>query len=168
VCKGFSDLLQLGWVDRVPRLVAVQPEGSAAISHAFAQDADGHAAAVRDASSLADSLVVDVPRNAVRAIRDLYASGGFCVTVAESELRAAIPEVAALTGIFVEPAAATVWAGLKAARREGLLGADARVALLLTGNGLKAVRAAELALDLPRPVAPEWNAVRSVLENEHT
>jgi threonine synthase len=164
VHKGFYDLVQLGWLDRVPRLVAVQPEGSAAITRAFTQGADGSTASVPDASSLADSLVVDAPRNAVRAIRDLHASNGLCVTVSEDDLRSAIPEVAAATGVFVEPGAAAAWAGLKAARRGGLIGTDARVALLLTGNGLKDVAAAAHAVDVPSPMAPEWNAVEPFLE----
>ena len=33
--KGFKDLLALGWINNLPRLIGVQAEGSAAISHAY-------------------------------------------------------------------------------------------------------------------------------------
>ena len=33
--KGFKDLYQLGWLPRMPRIIGVQAEGSAAISNAF-------------------------------------------------------------------------------------------------------------------------------------
>jgi threonine synthase len=163
VCKGFRDLVQLGWLDRIPRIVAVQAEGSAAIARAFAAGGDGSDAAVADACSVADSLVVNVPRNAVRAVRDVRACNGYCVCVSEADILAATPEVATRTGVFVEPAAAAAWAGLKRAREEDLIGPQDTAVLLLTGNGLKDVAAVAAAVELPAAIGPEWNTVRSVL-----
>ncbi len=35
IYKGFKDLLALGWMDKIPRIIGVQAEGSAAIANAF-------------------------------------------------------------------------------------------------------------------------------------
>jgi len=72
--KGFFDLKKLGWIDRIPKLVAVQPRGSNAIVSAFEDGRGGSEAFCASAVSVADSLVVDAPRNAISALRSLRLS----------------------------------------------------------------------------------------------
>ncbi len=67
VAKGFVDLLALGWIQRLPRLIGVQAEGSAAIYNAFTQNSD-QVEAVK-ASTIADSISVDLPRDGLRALQ---------------------------------------------------------------------------------------------------
>jgi threonine synthase len=74
VAKGFADLARGGLIVRVPRLIAVQPEGSAAIARAL-RDGTAEIAPVAGAHSVADSLVVSAPRNAILALREVRASG---------------------------------------------------------------------------------------------
>ncbi len=152
--KGFHDLLQLGWIERMPRLVAVQPAGASALVAAWDRGSDG-SDAIGEAASVADSLVVRAPRNAILALRALRTSGGYAVRVTDHQILAALRDLGMLTGIFVETAAAAAWAGLCVARAQGLLTADASVALLLTGSGLKDVNAARKALEQSRPGEPD-------------
>lgn len=134
VHKGLVDLQRVGWIDELPRLVAVQPEGSAAIARAW--QAGGKIEAVA-AHSVADSLVVDRPRDGEKALRALGETDGFALTVSDEEILAAVYELARLEGIFAEPAGATALAGLKKALVEGLLEPDAEIVALVTGHGLK-------------------------------
>ncbi|MCX7847193.1 MAG: pyridoxal-phosphate dependent enzyme, partial [bacterium] len=55
VYKGFYDLVQLGWLERIPRIVAVQAEGSSAIARAIMAGGDGLEARHAGAHSVADS-----------------------------------------------------------------------------------------------------------------
>jgi len=164
IYKGFFDLLQLGWINKIPKLVAVQPCGSNAIVSAFDnKQEDIPKIFLEEAESVADSLVVNAPRNAEMALRALKNSEGYGITVSDDEIIKAIAEVSSSTGIFVEPAAATAWAGIKKAREAGKISAENSAAVLLTGTGLKDIASAEKATQLPPPVEPTISAVKERL-----
>ncbi|MBI4861060.1 MAG: threonine synthase [Candidatus Riflebacteria bacterium] len=139
VWKGFVEFQKLGFVDRTPRLLAVQAEGSAAIVKAAA--GDGTIKAV-DGNTVADSISVSLPRDGDAAVQAIRESDGFGITVSDDAILAAIGEVARGSGVFGEPAAVTSWAGLKAATARGLVKSEWHVVMLITGNGLKDVASA--------------------------
>jgi threonine synthase len=158
VAKGFADLERSGLIERRPRLIAVQPEGSAAIVHALEGGADA-ITPVTGAHSVADSLVVEVPRNARMCLREIRASGGAGVAVPDDRIIDSIAELARLSGVFAEPAAAAALAGLHTALAQGLVERSERVVLLVTGSGLKDVQGAARSVAVPDPVAPKLDAV---------
>lgn len=147
VYKGFYDLRELGWIDRIPRLVGVQAEGSAFLAEAWRNGEDVVTKAPIEAVTVADSIAAGLPRDRVKAIRAVTHTDGVFVTVSDAEILAAIPAVAARSGIFLEPAAAASWAGLVAARHDGVIGPQTRVVMLGTGSGLKDVDAALRAVE---------------------
>ena len=162
LAKGFADLEKAGLMTRRPRLIVVQPEGAAAIATALRSGAE-EITAVPGASSIADSLTVEAPRNALLCLREVRASGGCGVIVSDDEILAAIPRLASLTGVFAEPAAAAALAGLEKALAEGLVDRAERVVLMVTGSGLKDVAAAESAIEKPEAIAPTMDAVEKAL-----
>ena len=163
MAKGFADLAKAGLIERAPRLVAVQPKGSAAIVRALKDGADS-VTPVPGASSVADSLVVESPRNGILALQRIRASGGGGVTVSDEAILAAIPFLARHTGVFAEPAAAAALAGLHAALEENLVNRDEQIVLLVTGSGLKDVPAAARAIERPTPIPPSLQDVTKRLE----
>ncbi len=158
VAKGFADLQRCGLIPRVPRLIAVQPEGSAAIVNALRKGADT-ISTVPHATSVADSLVVQAPRNALQCLRVIRASQGGGLTVSDDSIIKAIAELARHTGVFAEPAGAAALAGLRVALDEGLVDPDERVVLLVTGTGLKDVPSASRAVQRPAPIPASIEAV---------
>jgi threonine synthase len=158
IAKGFTDLEAAGLIARRPRLVVVQPEGSAAIATALRSGAE-RISPVANAASVADSLVVAAPRNALMCLREVRASGGAGVIVDDEAILAAIPRLGRLTGVFAEPAAAAALAGLDAALEDGLVDRDERVVLMITGTGLKDVAAARRSFEIPEPASPDLEAV---------
>lgn len=162
IAKGFADLVRCGLLSRVPRLVAVQPERSGAIARALRSGA-AEITPEPDAGSVADSLTVSAPRNAVMALKDIRSSGGCGVLVSEEAILDAIPRLAAATAVFGEPAAAIAFAGLEIALAEGLVSQAERVVLLVTGTGLKDVPSAARRVRVPVPVAPTLEAVEAFL-----
>lgn len=163
VAKGFADLLDAGILERRPRLLAVQPAGSDAIARAWAEAAED-VRPVAGASSVADSLVVETPRNARLCLHRLRESDGAAVTVTDDEILQAIPELASTSGVFAEPAAAAGLAGLRRAAAAGLVGAEESVVLLVTGSGLKDVRGAGRTVHRPDPLEATLEAVMRRLE----
>ena len=148
VAKGFVDLLALGWIEKLPRLVGVQAEGSAAIFNAFEAGRDSIDPV--SAKTVADSISVDLPRDGLRQLKCVRQSGGYFLTVSDQEILQAIPMLGK-AGLFVEPAAAAAFAGLQAAIRQGLHQPDAPALVLCTGSGLKDVNAAMRAVE-PAPI----------------
>jgi len=162
LAKGFRDLEATGLVPRRPRLIAVQPEGSSAIVRAV-RSGSAKAESSPNAASIADSLNVEMPRNSISCLAEIRASGGGGVVVSDEAILAAIPRLAATTGVFAEPAGAAALAGLDAALDEGLVDRDERIVLMVTGNGLKDVEAAARALTAPTPVAPTIDAISELI-----
>jgi threonine synthase len=155
--RGFSDLRALGWIDRLPRLLAVQASGSAAIYHAWA---NGSAQITPVAAqTVADSIAADLPRDGQRALRAIRETDGASVLVSDDEILSAIPALAQGCGVFAEPAAAASYAGLVQAVRQGMVVRGAEVVIVVTGNGLKDTASVRRAVAEPVTIAPTLDAV---------
>jgi len=163
VYKGFRDLLDLGLIERVPKIVGVQAAGSAAIATAWQRQSDRCTPV--DVRTVADSISVSMPRDQVKALRAIRASGGCFITVSDEAILDAMAALASRAGIFVEPAAAAPLAGLREACLTGGFGQDEEVVLLHTGHGLKDIDSARRAASWNEPltVSPEWDEVARVL-----
>ncbi|MEK7252428.1 MAG: threonine synthase [Actinomycetota bacterium] len=140
--KGLRDLFAMGWIDRMPRLVGVQAEGSAFLADAWRFGEDVVTKPAIATHTVADSIAAGLPRDRVKAMAAVRDTGGGFVTVSDDEILAAIPAVARGCGVFGEPAAAASWAGLVAAVQSGVVGRGDRVVIMNTGSGLKDVAAA--------------------------
>lgn len=160
--KGFSDLLELGLIDKMPKITGVQAEGSPPIYDAIASGSD-RVSFVR-AETIADSISVGSPRNWAKALRAIRKSGGGAVTVSDGEILSAIPELARKSGVFGEPAGVTGFAGFRKMAGLGQIGGDERVAIVVTGNGLKDVDSARKAAGSAITCPPDIGELASKLE----
>jgi len=158
--KGFKDLLELGWIEQLPRIIGVQAEGSAAVANAF--HAGTEEIVPVSANTLADSISVDLPRDGVRAVRAARDTGGTYITVSDAEILSGIAELGKV-GIFAEPAGATSYAGLVKAAGSGVVGGDDPILVLNTGSGLKDVKAAMQAVSQAPVIKPTLEAVKKLL-----
>lgn len=165
VHKGFADLREAGWIEKVPRLVGAQAEGSSAIARAW--EAGAASCGPYEARTIADSISVSVPRDQVKALRAVRATGGAFVRVTDEEILAALAALASGTGIFVEPAAAASVAAFLKASAAGDLDGARTIVLLVTGYGLKDVASARKAVARePVAVRPDVDAVARIIEKE--
>ena len=140
--KGLRDLLALGWIDHMPRLIGVQAEGSQFLAEAWRTGEDPLTKPPAPAHTIADSISAGMPRDRLKAMAAVLETEGVFVTVSDDEILAAIPAVARGCGVFGEPAAAAAWAGTLAAQRVGFIGESDEVVVMNTGSGLKDVAAA--------------------------
>lgn len=158
--KGFKDLYQLGWLPRIPRIIGVQAEGSAAIAHAFHRDTETITPVA--ATTIADSISVDLPRDGVRAVRAAKETGGTYITVYDDEILKAIAQLGK-AGVFAEPAGSAAYAGLVKAVSSGVVGSEDPILVLNTGSGLKDVRAAMQAVQPAPIIEPTLEALKRLL-----
>ena len=164
VYRGFEDLYRLGMIDRLPRLIAVQSEGSPAIVRAL--EGDG---IVRPypANTVADGISVGMPRNGAMAVRHIRQSGGFAITVSDAEILSAEKELAMRTGVFAEPSGAASYAGLLRLLADGRLAKNERIVLLITGSGLKSIDAVAQSSGRVIPIAKGPEGMNMVTNKIH-
>jgi len=86
------------------------------------------------------------------------------VTVSDGEILAAIPELARETGVFAEPAGAASFAGFKKAVELGKIASGSRVALVVTGNGLKDIPSAQRSAGKPLEVSADMEELSAILK----
>ncbi len=158
--KGLRDLAALGWIDRLPKLMGIQAEGSAACYNAWKAGTEKITAV--SAQTVADSISADIPRDGVRAVRAVRETGGAYLTVSDDEILAAIPELARGEALFAEPAASTAYAGLKKAVQQGFVKSDETIVCMITGNGLKDIKSAMRVAGEGTRVEPTLEAIKTL------
>jgi threonine synthase len=166
--KGLKDLLALGWIDHMPRLIGVQAEGSAYMAQAWANGEDVLAKPPIAAHTIADSISAGLPRDRIKAMAAVRETQGAYIQVSDQEILAAIPALARGCGVFAEPAGSAAYAGLVKAVEQGLVRPDERIVVLVTGSGLKdvasAIKSVEQIGTRPYYVAPDLEDVRRVVQ----
>jgi len=125
---------ELGLIDRMPRLAAVQASGAAPFAASFRDDFRErhtvHAATVATAIRIGDPASYD---RAVRAIRE---TNGVVIDVPDAEILEAKAVVDA-AGVGCEPASAASVAGARALVSRGMVQREDTVVAVLTGHILK-------------------------------
>lgn len=169
IWKGWCDLKAVGFIDSLPKIDCVQSRASDAINRTIKQlREDGEVGInwsnlkVREvkATTVADSISVDRPRDGLAAVRAVVQSGGETVTISDQYILAAIPEMARATGIFAEPAGAAPWAGLKQLVQEHRIEHDELVVCIVSGSGLKDIGGARSIAGEPAIIEPSLKEVR--------
>ncbi|MGD8856274.1 MAG: threonine synthase [Chloroflexota bacterium] len=168
--KGLKDLLALGWIDHMPRLIGVQAEGSSYMYQAWKNGEDVLTKPPVRAVTLADSISAGLPRDRIKALAAVNETSGAYVSVSDDEILAAIPAMARGSGVFGEPAGAAAYAGLVKAVSQGLVTAGERTVVINTGNGLKDVAGAMKSLDLvhtkPYHVEPSLQDLKRIMAEQ--
>ena len=162
--KGLKDLHSAGFIDRLPRLIAVQAEGCCPLNRAIQT---GKPWEPMEENTLADSIAVGVPRNPDKALNAIRESNGVAVNVSDEEILAAMRLLGRTQGVFGEPAGVTGTAGVKKALELGLISPDSTVVSIVTGNGLKDVANGIKAAGEPMLVKPDMDALLEAFAAHH-
>jgi len=160
VYKGFYDLLQLGIIDRIPKLLGVQSDGCSPFVNAYVKKKPLEPS---EENTIADSISVGVPRNPVKAMRAVERSGGSWIAVSDHNILKAMKMLGSNEGIFTEPAGAASLAGAEEALKIGIIKPGETVCIIATGNGLKDTKNAMEAAGKPIYVEPDMNELFKVI-----
>jgi threonine synthase len=144
---GFKDLLRLGLIERLPRILAVQAEGCAPLARAFAAGERG-AVPVVNTGTEAEGIAIAAPARHRQILAAIRESDGLILTVSDAAIEAARHDLAR-AGCYVEPTAAAPYAGLLRYINDSMSGrlpiphaplfaGTERVVVPLCGAGLKA------------------------------
>jgi threonine synthase len=150
--KGFDELHQVGLLDQAPkvRVSGAQATGCSPVAAAFAQETDT-ITPVRP-NTIAKSLAIGNPADGYYALDAVRETGGGLAAVTDDEIVDGIRLLARTEGVFGETAAGVTIATLKKLAEEGVVRADERVVVYVTGHGLKTLDA----------IAPEGGATATI------
>ena len=152
VWKGFKDFYNLKLINKLPKLIGVQSQKSSAIANAFINKS--RIKKVK-ATTIADSISVDLPRDGEFALQALKESGGLAVKVSDKDILNAQKLLASKRGIFAEPAGATAFAGLLNTLENKLINKNKTSVILITGNGLKDINTVVKNTKMPKIFSPD-------------
>ena len=164
VHKGLKDLMALGWIKKMPKIMGVQAAGSAALYDAWRTGISAMEMKPIDAHTIADSISAGLPADRIKGLAAVVETGGAYIKVTDDEILAAIPVLARGSGVFAEPAGAAAYAGLVKAVEQGLVHPDERIVVLSTGNGLKDIASARKSVGEPMVVDKDLADVKRVLK----
>jgi threonine synthase len=156
--RGFADARRLGWIDRLPRLVAAEPAAGAPTYHALERGLD-YVPRVDAAPTVAISIGASI--GSYRGLLGVRDSDGMGAAVSEDEILGAYALLARREGLFVETSAAASVAAALQLGRAGQLTRSSTVVCISTASGMKDPSTAErtLAVDVP-VIQPDFDEFR--------
>ncbi len=160
VYKGYEDLLNLGLIHRIPKIVAVQAKGS----NNLIQNLNTKEFISTPGETIADSISVDIPRNFHLAKQYLKSCNGEFITVSDEDILNASQILSANTGIFAEPAAAAAFAGMLMYQQIEKIEPGSKNVVLLTGSGLKDLKSVKGLLNIPNAIKPDLENLKNLLK----
>ncbi|MHC4737375.1 MAG: threonine synthase [Planctomycetota bacterium] len=151
--KAFGELKELGLIERIPRLAIINATGADTLTDLVNNKKlvwnggdvnqgviDEYYAdlTARNFSphTCASAIEISRPVNLKKCLRAIDICKGIVLAVSDDEIRDA-KAIIGKYGLGCEPASAATIAGLKHLRADGIIGAEERIACVLTGHLLK-------------------------------
>lgn len=156
IYKGFNELKLLGFIEQIPKLIAVQAQGSDALLRYLKNKIFER----QPANTIADSICAMAPRNLFMAADAIRNTNGTAVSVNDQKIIEAQKILSRDFGILAEPAASATLAGYLKMQEEAELEDANNVMLLITGHGLKDFQTLKTDIELPEAKPPEeWKNI---------
>ncbi|WP_372634481.1 threonine synthase [Fodinibius sp.] len=131
IFKGFKEMQEGGLIDRIPKLVAIQPDQSSPVVEGIFKKEK----IVREqVQTMASSVAVPDPVDFYKVLEGIDQSEGLAFTVSEDEILDALKELAVEEGDFVEPAGALPLAAFKKHKEQF---SRKKCLFVATGTGFK-------------------------------
>jgi len=132
--KALAEARELGLIDRLPRLAAIQAAGASPFAQGFAE---GFRERRRmKAETVATAIKIGDPASWDRAVKAIAETNGVATAVTDAEILEAKAAIDA-SGVGCEPASAASVAGVRKLVREGTIRPNESVVAVLTGHVLK-------------------------------
>lgn len=163
IWKGFKELKILGLIDRLPRLIGVQPNGCNVIVKAFR-------AGKKDFIPLDNPLTVcsavaaGYPLDGKKVLAALHESRGTVAEISDTEVLEVEQLLAREEAIFVEPSGALPIAAVANLAAKNFFKKNDIVVCIATGNGLKDPKSAVKIIPDPPTIDPKMSEVDNYLK----
>lgn len=162
VYKGLTEWKEIGFIDSLPKMTAIQAEGAMPVVNAIKGNLP-EVVVEKNPETVASAIRIGAPVNAEKALRAIRETNGTAEFVTDEEILAMQRDLARLEGIGVEPASAASVAGIKKMAEQGLLDADEKIVCVVTGHLLKDPETVIKQCAAPIEIDPTIEALLSVL-----
>ena len=139
--KGYKEYKEKSKIDKLPRMVGFQAEGSAPI-------VKGHI--IKKPKTIATAIKIGNPASWKQAMAARDESGGAIDMVTDDEILNAYKILAQKEGVFVEPASAASVAGMLKYSKKNYFEKNSKIVCVLTGHGLKDPDRAIASIEKPK------------------
>ncbi len=138
VHKGFREMQQMGWVDKIPAFGPIQAEGCAPMVHSWKAGLE-KAEPVTNPKTRIETLATGDPGRAYEFLKKhVDSTNGAFESVTDEEAFRAMHVLAKMEGISAEPAAGAAFAGLFKLIRAGVIKPSDTVVVNCTGHTMPA------------------------------
>lgn len=161
--KGFNELRAIGWVDRLPKMTAVQAARCAPIVESWKNGLPRVAPVDKHATVASALAVADPGLLGDRTLEAIRASNGAAVGVEETEIMDAV-RLLAQDGLMIEPSGAVTVAAVRRGVREGTIDRGESVVCVLTGSGFKDFDRILDLVEIPRQIVSGYEAMLAEAE----
>jgi threonine synthase len=165
VDKAWRELSKLGLVEGTPyKVFGAQAEGCNPVASAFTEGRD-FVKPVKP-NTIAKSLAIGNPADGPYALDVARRTGGAIADVTDAEIVEGIRLLASTEGIFAETAGGVTIATLQRLAAEGVVRADERVVVYITGHGLKTLDAVATVAGPSATIKPTLDAFHAAFDIE--
>jgi threonine synthase len=135
--KAFHEMKTMGWLEKMPRMIAVQMEGCDPVVKAFELHSEATQLCEEPLPTAANGLRVPKAFADKLIMKTLYESSGHALRVNEDAMIATVHSFAKIEGIFLSPEGAALLVALDEATQKGLVNKQEQILLINTGSGYK-------------------------------
>jgi threonine synthase len=132
IWKGFSELKEIGKISKIPQMIGVQITGASPLKTSLKNNSDYYIEKNPE-KSIAEAIVASESYSSPKAIKALLDSGGFIVTVNDTELIESLNKMIKNESLLVEPSSAAVFSALEKIHITN----GENLVCILTGSGVK-------------------------------
>lgn len=136
IWKGFKELMNLGLIEKIPKMIAVQSSGSSPIADYIMGNKE-KIEFVENPETLATAIRIGKPVNYMKALKAIKDSNGYAIKLDDKEIIEGQKELAREEGIGVELASASTMKAYHKLLDNGYINKNDKVVLILTGHALK-------------------------------
>lgn len=163
IYKGYKELLELGLIDRIPKMTGIQAEGSSPVVRAIEENLPV-VLPEPEPETIATAIRIGAPVNAEKALTAIRSTGGTAIRVSDDEILAMQRSLAQKEGIGVEPASAASVAGVKRLLEDGIIDKNESIVCVVTGHLLKDPETVIKQCNPPVEVDADLTSLLSVLQ----
>lgn len=136
VYRGYEEMYELGLIDHLPKMIAVQAAGCAPLVKAF-EEGKRETEKWENGDTIAFAIFDPVTFEGITALDTVRRSGGLAVALPDEEILSVMRDCARLEAVVPEPASAATVAAAKRLHEQGIIREEDKVVCVLTGSGLR-------------------------------
>ena len=162
--RGVQEFRDLGFIEKTPKMVAVQPTNAAPLVDAVRRGID-------EVPPIATRPTVQfstgVGSGSLQSIRTVRESHGDAVAVDDDDVMKMQRELGRQEGIFAEQSSVSSIVGAKKLVEQGKVDRDSTIVCVITSGGLKDVEAPSQWLPKVSPIPSDWDAFLGLMKNAY-